>query len=37
MDVVGIRGIIIHSFEFGLSCVIVTSIVFLKKMVSAFL
>ena len=36
MDVVGIRGIIIHNLEFGLSCVIVTSIVFKKKMVSAF-
>ena len=31
MDVVGIRGIIIHNFEFGLSCVNVTSIVFFKK------
>ena len=26
MDVVGIRGIIIHNFEFGLSCDIVLGI-----------
>ena len=31
MDVVGIRGIIILNFEIGLSCLIVTSIVFKKK------